>query len=86
MNNEAILVCISHAIIHYFYYVSYIVQILHIESALAILLFGFPILRSCELWMRLPAPVGNVLYLNIVLPRPMLHVGGDIQCLVKPIL
>ena len=66
--------------------VVFIVQVLDIESAPATPLFGFPVLRSCESWLQLLAAVGNVLLLYVVLPRPMLHVGGDIHYLGRPVL
>jgi hypothetical protein len=60
--------------------------VLDIEFALATPLFGFPVLLSCESWLRLPTAIGNVLPLYVVLPRPTLHVEGDVHCLAGPIL
>jgi hypothetical protein len=86
VNNKTVIVCMSRAVVHDLCYVSQVVQVLDTESAAATPLFGFPILRSCELWLRLPPAVRNVLPLYVVLPRPTLHVGGDVHCLGRPVL
>jgi hypothetical protein len=86
VNNKTVIVCMSRAVVHDLCYVSHIVQVLDIESALATPLFGFPVLHSCESWLQLPAAVGNVLPLYVVLPRPTLHVEGDVRYLGRPVL
>ena len=86
VNNKNILVCMSEAIIHDLCYVSHVVQVLDIEFASTIPLFGFLVLRLCESWLQLLVAIGNVLPLYVVLLRPTLHDGDDVQCLIGPVI
>ena len=73
-------------VVHNLYYVSHIVQLLHIESAIAIPLLGFPIIGSYESWLWLAQAIRNVLTFYVVFCRLGLHVGGNVYGLARPIL
>jgi hypothetical protein len=75
VNNKAVLVCMSRAVVHDLCYVSHVVQVLHIEFASATPLFGVPVLCSCKSWLGLPKAVGKVLPLYVVLLRPTFCIG-----------